>query len=100
MAVRGPHGTSPDRSRMWRGSVRVASGILRCRRFTGVQALPLKRFFSSEIIEGVKTVMTQSRKLQALLTGVGLILSGCGESGEGPVVPPPPAPAISAMESA
>jgi hypothetical protein len=37
--------------------------------------------------------MTQSRTLQALLMGVGLIMSGCGESGEGPVVPPPPAPA-------
>ena len=34
--------------------------------------------------------MTQSRTLQALLMGLGLIMSGCGESGEGPMVPPPP----------
>ena len=38
--------------------------------------------------------MNQWRTVQvAFFMGLGLIVAACGESGEGPVVPPPPAPA-------
>ena len=37
--------------------------------------------------------MNQWRTLYvALLMGFGLVVAACGESGEGPIVPPPPAP--------
>jgi mono/diheme cytochrome c family protein len=74
--------------------VRVASGHLE------VSALLLECrhsrqsvFFRLKSLEGVRTVMAQSKKLHwAFLMGLGLIVSGCGQGGEGPVVPPPPAP--------
>lgn len=38
--------------------------------------------------------MNQWRMLEVgVLIGFGLIMAACGESGEGPIVPPPPAPA-------
>ena len=38
--------------------------------------------------------MNQWRTLYvAVLMGFGLVVAACGESGEGPIVPPPPAPA-------
>jgi mono/diheme cytochrome c family protein len=81
----------------------VFQGIREDQRFCGGEETSVKALFfrlrSLCVIrtdagrKELRTVMKQTRIGQLMLLGLGLVFLGCGEGGEGPIVPPPPAPA-------